>query len=149
MTAYYHAPGWFTRYFLNPQMLALARLGVSMRGSRTLAVKGRSSGQWRSTPVNLLVHDGRRYLVSPRGETQWARNLRVAGTGQLRLGRRVESFRARELGDDEKAPVLRAYLRKWGMETGTFFAGTGPKSSDDQIRAIAPRHPAFEVLPVD
>jgi deazaflavin-dependent oxidoreductase (nitroreductase family) len=146
VTAYYRAPGWITRYFFNPQMMLMAKLGVSMNGSRTLAVKGRKSGQWRTTPVNLLVHDGRRYLVSPRGQTQWSRNLRVAGTGELRLGRRAESFRARELGDDEKVAVLRAYLRKWRMETGMFFSGVGPNSSDDQIRAIASRHPAFEVL---
>jgi deazaflavin-dependent oxidoreductase (nitroreductase family) len=130
-------------------MILMARLGVSMNGARVLAVKGRKSGQWRATPVNLLSHDGRRYLVSPRGQTQWARNLRVAGTGELRLGGRAESFRARELGDDEKVPVLRAYLRKWRMETGIFFSGIGPKSSDDQILAIASRHPAFEVLPVE
>jgi deazaflavin-dependent oxidoreductase (nitroreductase family) len=149
VTAYYRAPGWITRNFFNPQMTLLARLGISLNGARTLAVKGRKSGQWRTTPVNLLNHDGRRYLVSPRGQTQWARNLRVAGTGELRLGRRAESFRGRELDDDEKVPVLRAYLRKWRMETGIFFGGIGPKSSDDQIRAIASRHPAFEVLPVD
>ena len=75
--------------------------------------------------------------------------MRVAGTGELRLGGRAESFRARELDDDEKVPVLRAYLRKWRMETGIFFSGIGPKSSDDQILAIASRHPAFEVLPVE
>jgi deazaflavin-dependent oxidoreductase (nitroreductase family) len=149
VTAYYRAPGWFTRYFFNPQMTLMARLGISMNGARTLAVKGRKSGQWRTTPVNLLTHDGRRYLVSPRGETQWARNLRVAGTGELRLGRRAESFRARELGDDDKVPVLRAYLRRWRAETGIFFGGTGPNSSDEQFRAIASRYPAFEVLPVE
>ena len=148
MPEYYRAPGWFTRNFFNRQMALLSKLGISVVGSRTLAVKGRQSGQWRTTPVNLLVHDGHRYLVSPRGETQWVRNLRVAGAGELRLGRRNESFRGRELGDDEKVVVLRAYLRKWGMETGIFFGGIGPRSSDDEIRAIAPRHPAFEVLPV-
>ena len=65
------------------------------------------------------------------------------------MGRRAESFRGRELADDEKVPVLRAYLRRWKAEVGVFFEGTGPDSSDDQIRAIAPKHPAFEVLPVD
>ena len=149
MTVYYRAPGRITRYFFNPQMTLMARLGISLNGARTLAVKGRKSGQWRTTPVNLLSHNGRRYLVSPRGETQCVRNLRVVGTGELRLGRRPESFRGRELGDDEKVPVLRAYLRRWRMETGMFFSGIGPNSSDDQIRAIASRHPAFEVLPVD
>jgi hypothetical protein len=77
------------------------------------------------------------------------RNLRAAGTGELRVGSRAESFRGRELDDDEKVPVLRAYLKKWRAETGIFFEGTGPGSTDDQIRAIAPKHPAFELLPVD
>src|SRR5205085_9455201 len=116
-------------------------------GSRVLAVKGRSSGELRTTPVNLLSYEGRRYLVAPRGETQWVRNLRVAGTGELRLGRRAETFRGRELTDEEKVPVLREYLRRWKTEVGIFFDGTGPDSSDDQIRSIAPKHPAFEVLP--
>jgi deazaflavin-dependent oxidoreductase (nitroreductase family) len=106
------------------------------------------SGKWRTTPVYLLTHDGRRYVVSPRGETQWVRNLRAVGTGELRLGRGAESFRGRELADDEKVPVLRAWIKRWKAEAGIFFMGTRQDSSDEQIRAIAPRHPAFEVLPV-
>ena len=109
-------------------------------------MKGRTSGQWRTTPVNLLSHDSRRYLVAPRGETQWVRNLRVIGSGELRLGKRAEAFRGRELSEDEKIPVLRAYLKRWKAEVGVFFDGTGPDSTDDQLRAIAPKHPAFEVL---
>jgi deazaflavin-dependent oxidoreductase (nitroreductase family) len=145
----YRAPGWFTRNVLNQVVALLTRQGISVLGSRVLAVKGRTSGQWRTTPVNLLTHDGHRYLVAPRGETQWVRNLRVVGTGELRVGRRAEGFRGRELTDDEKVPVLRAYLKRWKAEVGIFFEGTGPDSSDDQIRAIAPKHPAFEVLPVE
>jgi deazaflavin-dependent oxidoreductase (nitroreductase family) len=145
---HYRAPGWFTRNVFNQLVALLTRQGISVLGSRVLAVKGRTSGQWRTTPVNLLTYDGRHYLVAPRGETQWVRNLRAAGTGELRLGRRAESFRGRELTDDEKVPVLRAYLNRWKAEVGIFFEGTGPDSSDDQIRAIAPKHPAFEVLPV-
>ena len=75
------------------------------------------------------------------------RNLRAVGTVELRVGRLAESFRGKELTDDEKVPVLRAYLKRWKAEVGIFFEGTGPDSSDDQIRAIAPKHPAFEVLP--
>ncbi len=146
---HYRAPGWFTRNVFNQLVALLTRQGISVLGSRVLAVKGRTSGEWRTTPVNLLTHDGRRYLVAPRGETQWVRNLRAAGTGELRLGRRAESFRGRELGDDEKVPVLRAYLKRWKAEVGIFFEGTGPDSGDEQIRAIAPKHPAFEVLPVE
>src|SRR3954464_11109796 len=92
--AHYRAPGWFTRNVANRAVAFLTRHGVSIVGSRVLAVRGRTSGEWRTTPVNLLDHDGRRYLVSPRGEGQWVRNLRAVGTGELRGGRRnLPSFR--------------------------------------------------------
>jgi deazaflavin-dependent oxidoreductase (nitroreductase family) len=132
----------------NRAVAFLTRHGVSIVGSRVLAVRGRTSGEWRTTPVNLLVHQGRRYLVSPRGEGQWVRNLRAAGTGELRVGRRTEPFRGRELPDEEKVPVLRAYLARWKFEVGVFFDGVGPRSSDAEILAIAGDHPAFEVLPI-
>jgi deazaflavin-dependent oxidoreductase (nitroreductase family) len=147
MADHYRAPGWFTRNVFNQLVAFLTKRGMSVLGSRVLAVKGRTSGEWRTTPVNLLTYEGHRYLVAPRGETQWVRNLRAAGTGELRLGRGAEGFRGRELTDAEKVPVLRAYLRRWKAEVGIFFEGTGPDSSDDQLRAIAPKHPAFEVLP--
>jgi hypothetical protein len=73
-------------------------------------------------PVNLLEHDGARYLVAPRGETEWLRNLRARGIGELRLGSRVEEFRAIELGDPEKPPILRVYLERWWFELSRFFA---------------------------
>jgi deazaflavin-dependent oxidoreductase (nitroreductase family) len=145
---HYRAPGWFTRNVFNRSIAFLTRHGVSVLGSRVLAVRGRSSGEWRTTPVNLLELDGHQYLVSPRGEGQWVRNLRQAGTGELRVGNKVEAFRGRELSDDEKVPVLRAYLKRWKFEVGAFFEGVGPDSSDAEILAIAARHPAFEVLPV-
>jgi deazaflavin-dependent oxidoreductase (nitroreductase family) len=148
MAAHYRAPGWFTRNVFNRFIAFLTRRGVSVLGSRVLAVKGRTSGEWRTTPVNLLELDDRRYLVSARGEGQWVRNLRVAGTGELRVGKKAEAFRGRELGDDEKVTVLRAYLKRWKIEVGAFFDGVGPDSTDEQLLAIAPRHPAFEVLAV-
>jgi deazaflavin-dependent oxidoreductase (nitroreductase family) len=149
MAAHYRAPGWFTRNVFNRFIAFLTRRGVSVLGSRVLAVKGRTSGVWRTTPVNLLELDGRRFLVSPRGEGQWVRNLRVAGSGELRVGKKTEPFGGRELGDDEKVAVLRAYLKRWKVEVGVFFEGVGPDSTDEQLLAIAPRHPAFEVLPPD
>jgi deazaflavin-dependent oxidoreductase (nitroreductase family) len=145
---HYRAPGWFTRNVFNRGVAFLTRHGVSIVGSRVLAVRGRTSGAWRTTPVNLLNHQGRRYLVSPRGEGQWVRNLRAAGTGELRVGRRTEAFRGRELTDEEKVPVLRAYLKRWKFEVGVFFDGVGPGSSDAEILAIVGDHPAFEVLPI-
>ncbi len=129
----------------NAAVGGLTRLGVSVWGSRVLRVRGRKSGQWRSNPVNVLTLDHRRYLVAPRGETEWVRNFRVAGEGELVVGRRVETFRADELGDDEKVPVLRAYLRRWKFEVGRFFDGVSADSSDDELRRIAPEHPVFRI----
>ncbi len=143
----YQQPGWFTNHVFNPIVAGLTRLGLSVWGSRVLRVRGRTSGQWRSTPVNLLTLDGRRYLVAPRGHTQWVRNLRVVGSGELALGRRREAFRAVEVADDEKLPVLRAYLRRWKAEVGVFFGGVGPDSPDDELRRIAPDHPVFRIEP--
>ena len=149
VSAHYRAPGWFTRNVFNRAVAFLTQRGVSVLGSRVLAVRGRTSGAWRTTPVNLLDHGGHRYLVSARGDGQWVRNLRAAGTGELRVGRRTEAFRGRELSDEDKVPVLRAYLTRWKVEVGTFFDGVGPDSSDAEIQAIAGKHPVFEVLPAD
>ncbi|WP_027941201.1 nitroreductase family deazaflavin-dependent oxidoreductase [Amycolatopsis taiwanensis] len=123
----------------------LAKHGVSLLGTRMLYVRGRKSGELRSTPVNLLVVDGERYLVAPRGHTQWVRNLRVAGEGQLRLGRRCETFHAVELSDDEKMPVLRTYLEKWAWEVGRFFEGLKADSPDETVRDVAPNFPVFRL----
>ena len=139
----YQQPGWFTKNVFNRLVAWLTRLGVSVRGSRELRVRGRTSGEWRRTPVNLLHHDGRRYLVAPRGRTQWVRNLEVAGSGELRVGRRVEAFHATPVADADKVAILRDYLRHWKMEVGVFFGGVGPDSSDAEIAAIAPGYPVF------
>ncbi len=141
----YDRPGLITKGVLNPIVTWVTRLGLSVWGSRVLAVRGRSTGRWRTTPVNLLSLDGARYLVSPRGLTQWVRNLRVAGAGELRLGKRTERFWAVELADNEKPAVLRAYLRRWKAEVGVFFAGVGASSPDADLRRIAPDHPVFRV----
>jgi deazaflavin-dependent oxidoreductase (nitroreductase family) len=130
---------------LNAVFAALARLGVSVYGSRVLAVRGRTSGEWRTVPVNLLHHEGVRYLVAPRGETQWVRNLRAAAGGELRLGRRREAFRADELPDADKPPLLRAYLRKWAFEVAAFFGGVGAEASDAELLRIAPGYPVFRI----
>ena len=143
----YVEPSWFTRHVFNQLVVVLTRLGLSVRGSRELRVRGRTSGEWRRTPVNLLQHDGRRYLVAPRGRTQWVRNLEVAGSGELRVGRRVETFHATPVADADKVAILRDYLRRWKMEVGVFFGGVGPDSSDAEIAAIAPGYPVFLIAP--
>ena len=146
--AHYRRPGWFTTHVFNATVALATRAGVSVWGSRVLRVRGRSSGEWRSTPVNLLTVEGRRFLVAPRGETQWVRNLRVAGSGELLLGRRTEPFTATEVVDDgEKVPVLRAYLKRWKAETGVFFDGVSSKSPASELRRIADMHPVFRLGP--
>jgi deazaflavin-dependent oxidoreductase (nitroreductase family) len=145
MAADFQQPGWFTENVFNRLVAGLTRLGIGVAGSRVLEVRGRKSGEWRRTPVNLLTFEGRRYLVAPRGNTQWARNMRASGEGRLTVGRRVEHFTATELPDDEKAPLLRAYLEKWKWEAGAFFGGVGPDSPDAELRRIAPDHPVFRI----
>jgi hypothetical protein len=142
----YLEPDWFTRNIFNRAVRRLTLMGVSILGSRELRVKGRTSGQWRSTPVNLLTIEGVQYLVAPRGVTQWVRNLRASGyAGELRVGRQVQIFVAHELSDDVKAPILRAYLRRWKFEVGMFFEGVGPDASDEELAAIAPGYPVFVI----
>jgi deazaflavin-dependent oxidoreductase (nitroreductase family) len=146
--ARYRKPGWFTRHVFNNAVSLLTRAGVSVWGSRVLEVAGRTSGEPRRTPVNLLSVDDNQYLVSARGTGQWVRNVRAAG-GQLDLllGRRRQHWVATELTDDEKPPVLRAYLRRWKAEVGVFFEGVTADSSDDELRAAGPNHPVFVLRP--
>jgi deazaflavin-dependent oxidoreductase (nitroreductase family) len=145
---HYRKPGWFTQRVLNRMVAGLTRLGISVWGSRVLEVRGRKSGQPQQVPVNLLVHQGREYLVSARGVGQWVRNLRAAG-GELDLlvGRRREHRHAEEVADADKVEILRAYLRRWKAEVGVFFEGVSATSGDAEIAAIAPRHPVFVLRP--
>src|SRR5690349_20983276 len=143
--AHYQPPDWFTRNVFNRLVAGLTRAGVSVWGSRILEVRGRRSGEPRRTPVNVLTLDGGRYLVAPRGHTQWVRNLRAAGEGDLLVGRRRERFAATELSDGEKEPVLREYLRRWKWEVGQFFGGVDADSSGEELARIAPDHPVFRI----
>ena len=102
-------------------------------------------GEWRSTPVNLLSYEGKRYLVSPRGHTQWVRNMRAAGGGELRIGRRVERFTAIELPDDAKPALLREYLRRWKFEVGDVLRGCRPGRAGREAAQIAPGYPVFQI----
>jgi hypothetical protein len=95
--------------------------------------------------VNLLDFQGQRYLVAPRGVTEWVRNIRATNTAELRLGRRREPIRVVELANDEKPEVLRHYLRRWKWEVGQFFEGVGPDAPAADLQRIAPNHPVFRV----
>ena len=142
----YLAPTAGDRLF-NRLARRLTAMGLSISGSRELRVVGRTSGEVRSTVVNLLVLDGERYLVAPRGTTQWVRNLRAAdGQGELKVGRRVEAFRSEELADHVKPAILREYLERWAWEVGRFFDGIDASSTDEELLAIAPGFPVFRLL---
>jgi deazaflavin-dependent oxidoreductase (nitroreductase family) len=143
--AHYKEPGWFTTHVFNAIVALFTKLGLSVWGSRVLEVKGRTSGEPRRTPVNLLTIDGVQYLVAPRGETQWVRNMRVAGGGVLILGKKRESFTATEVPEPERAPILKAYLKRWKAEVGVFFDGVSADSPPDELTRIAPNHPVFRI----
>lgn len=147
-STHYQVPGWFTRNLFNRAVSGLTRLGLPVAGSRILSTKGRRSGEIRTVPVNPVEVDGRTYLVSPRGVSQWVRNVR-ADDGRLGLGRGRTShpYRATELTGDDALPVLRAYLARWGWEVGAFFDGVDKDATDDQLRAVMADHPVFLVQP--
>lgn len=143
--ARYIKPDFVTEKVANPLVAAATRLGISLRGSRALAVQGRKSGEWRTTPVNPLTLDGERYLVAPRGDTHWVRNIRASGRGRLTLGRKTEEIRVEEVSDEAKAPILRAYLRLWRAETGKFF-GVSKQPTDEELAGVARNHPVFRIV---
>ncbi|MFF5147197.1 nitroreductase/quinone reductase family protein [Streptomyces sp. NPDC013157] len=124
----------------------LARRGISLAGSAELSVRGRKSGRMQRIPVNPHTYDGTQYLVSARGNSQWVRNMRMAGGGELRVGRKVREFTVVELPDAEKLPVLRAYLERWGWEVKQYFPGVTAGSSDDELVAAGADHPVFRVV---
>lgn len=140
----YRKPGFFTKRFFNPMVALASRLGLSLAGSRRLTVRGRKSGEPRTTPVNPLELDGITYLVAARGTTQWVRNLRAAHEGELHHGRKTTRFRGDEVPDSEKLPILKAYLDRWAWEVGTFFE-LNKDPSDKEIARVSPRHPVFRV----
>jgi deazaflavin-dependent oxidoreductase (nitroreductase family) len=126
----YLKPGCLISRVANPLLM---RFGVVP----TLRVRGRKTGRWRSVPVNVLELDGERYLVAPRGETDWVRNLRAAGGGQLQYDRRTEPFTAVEVPDEEKPRVITAYLARWGRQVRSQFEAL-PDPADHPIFRIEP-----------
>ncbi len=131
----YIRPPIFVRRVFNPIAI---RFGIA--GTKALVVPGRRSGAARRAAVIPVDHDGARHLVSPRGETQWVRNLRAAGgLGELRSRAGVERFQAVELSVAERPPVIAAYRAAAGRAVASFFARL-PDPAD---------HPVFRLDPHD
>jgi deazaflavin-dependent oxidoreductase (nitroreductase family) len=144
MTTRYDAPGFASR-LVNTAVRWLAERGVSIQGSALLQVRGRASGQTRAVVVNVLTVDGRDYVLSPRGNTQWARNVRAAGEVRVGSLRTARLRRTREVSDDAKLPLLRSYLQRWHWEVKGHTGGLTLTSTDDEIREVAPSIPTFEL----
>src|SRR5215510_8292569 len=133
--AKYQKPDALTTRLINPLIATLTKLGLSVRGSHVLVVRGRKTGTRQEVPVNPVEVEGVRYLVAPRGDTQWVRNLRAASEAELRVEQQREHIQAREIENVRKPHVLRAYLQRWKRETGKFF-GVDNQASDEDLARI-------------
>ncbi len=111
----YRKSGFFNNKVMNPLLTALGL-------APALTIRGRTSGRSYTMPVLPLDYEGRRYLVAPRGNTHWARNLRAVGEGKLRLGGRTIGFKATEIPAADRAPLAAAYVRQHGKKYGGFVA---------------------------
>ena len=142
MSTRYEEPNRVARA-ANAAIRWLAEMGISIAGTRALRVRGRKSGKQRGVVVNLLTVDGVDYVVSPRGDTQWARNVRAAGVVEMGPRWRSKRTRVSELDDAAKPALLQRYLARWYWQVKGYVAGLTPDSSDDQLRAAAPSIPVF------
>jgi deazaflavin-dependent oxidoreductase (nitroreductase family) len=123
-------------------------LGLAPRGYCLLQVKGRKTGRVYSNPVSLVELRGVRFLVAPRGRTQWVRNVEASNEVVFKRGASTERCRLRPLADADKAPVLHAYVRKYGSVVQRYFpvpAGSPPAA----FGQIAGRYPVFEISAAD
>ena len=125
----------------------LAELGISIAGTRALRVRGRKTGKPRAVVINLLTVDGVDYLVSPRGNTQWARNVRAAGVVEVGPRWRRKRAQVSEVDDAAKPELLRRYLARWYWQVKGYVAGLTPDSTDEQLLAAAPTIPVFALAP--
>ena len=123
----------------------LVGLGLGLRHNYLLQVRGRKTGRIYSTPVDVLDRNGKRYLVAPRGYTQWVRNAIASGTVSLKRGRRSEEFGLRLLSDDEKPEILKSYLDSYKLTVQRYF----PVHAGSPTEAFLPftgDYPVFELI---
>ena len=140
----YQAPGVLTK-LANRLVGWLAGAGLGPRRTVVLDVKGRRSGQTRSTVVNIVNVDGAEYLVAPRGNTEWSRNARANGEALIKRGSSKRSVRLAELPVDQRAPIIQAYLMENALVTKANF-GIDPKAPIEEFHRIADQHPVFRIV---
>ena len=142
----FRAPSGLERVF-NRTYGSLVGLGLGFSYNYLLEVRGRKSGRTYSTPIDLLELNGKRYLVAPRGRTQWVRNAEAAGEVTLRKGRTRQRFRLRAVAESEKLEVLKAYLDTFKREVQQYFP-VKARAPAEAFRAVAEQYPAFELTPL-
>jgi deazaflavin-dependent oxidoreductase (nitroreductase family) len=121
-------------------------LGLGFSYNYLLQVRGRKSGKIYSTPIDLLEIGGKKFLVAPRGHTQWVRNAEAAGGVTLKKGSKRQKFGLRALPDQEKPEILKAYLDQFRREVQTYFP-VPAGSAVEAFRPLVPGYPAFELIP--
>ncbi|MDX6646276.1 MAG: hypothetical protein QOK40_2003 [Miltoncostaeaceae bacterium] len=147
MIAPARGPGLPARSLNRLVAVAVGRLGLPLPGTWILHTRGRRSGRWHATPVCLAEIGGGRYLVAPRGETDWARNLRAGPECELRRGGRRMRLRASEVAGEERAAAVAEYVRRYGWLTRRFFDLPRRRPSSADIAREARRHPTFLLRP--
>src|SRR5437660_6393799 len=143
-TAPYRKSGFFNNKVVGPLLTAL-RLAPS------LTIRGRASGRKYTMPVLPLDYEGRRYLVAPRGNTHWARNLRAVGEGDLRLRGRTIHFKATEIPAAQRGPIVAAYVAQHGEKYGGVVAKEVELMPDPAVHAVfllTETRPARERVPI-
>jgi deazaflavin-dependent oxidoreductase (nitroreductase family) len=120
-------------------------LGLAPGHMYLLEVRGRKSGKIYRIPVDLLEVQGKRYLVAPRGRTQWVRNAEAAGEIVLKRGRERSRYRLRPLAVEERAPYLKAYLDSFKIEVQRYFS-VPAGSPVDAFAPVADNYPVFGLL---
>ncbi len=143
-TADFEKPRALERLF-NQAFGVLVGMGVAPPDYQLLQVRGRKTGRTFSTPVNVVRVAGGRFLVAPRGVTQWVRNADVAGELLLKRGRRRQRFRTRAVPNTEKPEILRAYLDRFRTTAQRYFP-VRAGSPATEFAPIAGRYPVFELL---
>jgi deazaflavin-dependent oxidoreductase (nitroreductase family) len=121
-------------------------LGLGLPHNYLVQVRGRKSGRIYSTPVDLLSLNGKRYLVAPRGYTQWVRNAIASGKVSLKKGRRCEEFTLRMLSEDEKPEILKLYLDRFKLTVQRYFP-VPAGSPSEAFRPLTRQYPVFELIP--
>jgi deazaflavin-dependent oxidoreductase (nitroreductase family) len=142
----FRAPSAGERVF-NRMFGFLVGLGLGFSYNYLLQVRGRKSAKIYSTPIDLLELGGKRFLVAPRGRTQWVRNAEAAGEVTLKKGSKRERFRLRALSDREKPEILMAYLDRFKSQVQRYFP-VPAGSSVEAFRPLVVSYPAFELISV-